>query len=66
MSARFRPNKKLEENLNKSGEFEDVCTFLIKPAHLSKFKVARTLFNNFKLFNKRRQFQEKRQLCGVF
>ena len=56
----------MEENLHNRGEFEDVCTFLIKHAHLSKFTVARTLFNNFKLFNKRRQFQAKRQLRRVF
>ena len=66
MSPRFRPDQLMEENLHNRGEFEDVCTFLIKHAHLSKFTVARTLFNNFKLFNKRRQFQAKRQLRRVF
>ena len=66
MSPRFRPDQLMEENLHNRGEFEDVCTFLIKHAHLSKFTVARTLFNNFKLFNKRRKFQAKRQLRRVF
>ena len=66
MSSNFWPNKPIKENLHNRGEFEDVCTFLIKHAHLSKFTVARTLFNNFKLFNKRRQFQAKRQLRRVF
>ena len=66
MSWRFWPKKPMEKNLHNRGEFEDVCTFLIKHAHLSKFTVARTLFNNFKLFNKRRQFQAKRQLRRVF
>ena len=66
MSSNFWPNKPIEENLHNRGEFEDVCTFLIKHAHLSKFTVARTLFNNFKLFNRRRQFQAKRQLRRVF
>ena len=56
----------MEENLHNRGEFEDVCTFLIKHAHLSKFTVARTLFNNFKRFNKRHQFQAKRQLRSLF
>ena len=56
MSSHFWPNKPIEENLHNGGEFEDVSTFLIKHAHLSKFTVARPLFNNFKLFNKSRQF----------
>ena len=66
MSWRFWPKKPIEKNLHNRGEFEDVCTFLIKHAHLSKFTVARPLFNNFKLFNKSRQFQAKRQLRRVF
>ena len=66
MSARFWPSKKIEENLNKRGEFEDVCTFLTKHAHLTKFTVAQAVFNNFKLFNKSRQFQAKRHLRRVF
>ena len=66
MSSHFWPNKPIEENLHNRGEFEDVCTFLIKRANLSKFTVARPLFNNFKLFNKSRQFQGKRQMPSVF
>ena len=66
MSPRFSPDKLMEENLHNRGEFEGVCTFLIKHSHLSKFTIARTLFNNFKLFNKSRQFQGKRQLPSVF
>ena len=66
MSARFWPSKKIEENLNKRGEFEDVCTFLTKHAHLTKFTVVQAVFNNFKLFNKSRQFQAKRHLRRVF
>ena len=54
MSSNFWPNKPIEENLHNRGEFEDVSTFLIKYAHLSTFTVSRTLFNNFKLFSKRR------------
>ena len=66
MSPRFWPNKPTEQNLHHRGYFEDVCSFLIKHAHLSKFTVARTLFNNFKRFNKRGIFQAKRQLRRVF
>ena len=66
MCPRFRPNKPMHSNLHNRGEFEGVCTFLIKHSHLSKFTIARTLFNNFKLFNKSRQFQAKRQLHRVF
>ena len=36
-----------EENLQKIGEFEDVCTFLTKTAHLGKFTVARVVLNKF-------------------
>ena len=46
MSPRFWPNKPIEENLHKKGEFEDVCTFLTKQAHLGKFTVARLVLNN--------------------
>ena len=66
MCPRFWPNKPMDSNLHNRGEFEGVCTFLIKHSHLSKFTIARTLFNNFKLFNKSRQFQAKRQLHRVF
>ena len=65
MSSRFEPNKPIEENLHNRGEFKDVCTFLIKLAHLSKFTVACPLFNNFQLINKSRQFEAKRQLRSV-
>ena len=60
MSSHFSPNKPIEENLHNNGEFEDVCTFLFKHTHLSKFTVARPLFT------KSRQFQAKRQLRKVF
>ena len=66
MCPRFWPNKPMDSNLHNRGEFEGVCTFLIKHSHLSKFTIARTLFNNFKRFNKRQQFQAKLHLRSLF
>ena len=47
MTPRFWPNKPIEENLHKRGEFEDVSTVLTKKAHLGKFTVARAVLNKF-------------------
>ena len=59
MSPRLNlTSKERKENLQKNGEFEDVCTFLTKQAHLGTFTVAALFWTRLSFLTKVANFKQ--------